>query len=70
MQVRAGRENTTEHVGVVLGNHRGTAIVGIERLSAASHKMVPEDIVGPLAIRGPMAREGIMRLRYCNTSGL
>ena len=56
---------------MVLGNHRGTAIVGIERLSAASHKMVPEDIVGPLAIRGPMAREGsIMRLRYCNTSGL
>ena len=56
---------------MVLGNHRGTAIVGIEKLSATSLQMVPEDIVGPLAIRGPVAREGsIMRLKCCNTSEL
>ena len=58
-------------MGVVPGNHRGTAIVSIEWLSAASLQMVPEDIVGPMAIRGPVAREGsIMRLRCGNTSEL
>ena len=56
---------------MVPGSHRGTTIVSIERLSAASLQMVPEDIVGPLAIRGRVAREGsIMRLRCCNTPEL